>query len=243
MNIKKILIFTILFTSTLFSESRYPYRDIRKPIIQLPQGVTVYISTPARTGSTLLWNIMTYLFEDRAVNAKNSRVKKTHEFTQKTKKNLIFTSIRDPLDIYASLLNMYKFTHSQLKAQGYCPMVYNDADITFVYEKLANNQFEYIFDILEQKIEVSIPVEEKKKIIKYFNTDSVKKITKRLPNKSKGSNTIWHPVLLFHKTHINNSDWRTSLDYKLAKALYKKTYKVRKAWGYPDIDIDAAYGR
>ena len=104
------LCFFCLFLTKCFCS--YPYRDIRRPIIKLYDNSQIFSLSTRRSGSTLIYNILNYLFEDKSYlyNHRNRkyriRVKKSYKLKTNTfipgQTVYIFQTIREPLNILAS---------------------------------------------------------------------------------------------------------------------------------------------
>ena len=197
--------FLLFFCFTFLYSESYPYRDISCPIIKLDEGANIYIITPMRTGSTLIFNIIKYLFEDKRVEINKGRVKKRHApINNYTHKEIIFTCIRNPLSILASLKNV------GLEMSIIDPIKSHELTrkncgklVVFKYEEFQNNNFEYIFNILESNLNIQICKKEKDFIEKNFNLLKMKEIQNRY-NKFSKHDRITH----IHGNHINNSDYR-----------------------------------
>jgi len=113
---KFFLLFFLTYSLLRGEELRYPYRDIHAPLFALAPGVRIVVSSPPRTGSTLVYNILQYLFEDRSClfSDQGKRVKKMHTLRPllKEKETLhqlyLFCPLRDPMSQFASLLRIGK---------------------------------------------------------------------------------------------------------------------------------------
>ncbi|MCH9621209.1 MAG: hypothetical protein S4CHLAM20_06270 [Chlamydiia bacterium] len=231
---------------SLFASEPYPYRDIKNPPIKLPDDIIIFHLSGGRTGSTLIFNVLTYLFEDNVksnVHDFNARVIKRHcpleagrSKTFKKKRIIITTSHREPLNMVASEENTGKrviflrdtialLDHTNLKIIKKIP---------FKYELFQNDQFDHIFETLEAALDLTIPEYAKANARKFFSIKEMKKIASRYKNFSQYDDQITN----IHGKHIYGSDWRKDLSLETAIKAYNLNYNLRKKWGYQDIDVE-----
>jgi hypothetical protein len=249
-------LFIFLFSNiSLLCADSYIYRDINRPIIQTKPNCKIIQSGPYRTGSTLIYNILKYLFEDKTIEnmgGQSSKVIKIHGLTkdayiglkERCLKPYIIITIRHPLNAAASLATLSKNKGIGLPDQlinehiNQYKSIYNDTQylydsndfICLYYEEFENN-FEYIFKQIETFFEIRIPEKEKLFIMQTFNKSSVEKHIKHLTNFSQ-----WHAQTHFHGSHITNSDF-TKIESKEIKEKLKRMYADSiNIWGYEIIN-------
>lgn len=243
------MIFFIFLLSTCFCHCDYPYRNIHEPIIQLDNDIQVIQIAGPRTGSTLIFNVLNYLFEDKNYDwesAGEMRVRKKHSFhrwSRLNKKHLyLIQTIRDPLNIIVSQYLKDK----TVKLRTYDPMSmihrikklnrHTFKHLVLRYEDFDHDNFTYIFTKLEEFFHVTIPAKEKNKIQEMFCLKAMKKISDK-----QGDFSSIDPYTQVHGNHINHSDFSTFFSYRQAKKIYQFNYGLRKKWGYPDLNLKKIY--
>lgn len=240
-------IITFHALTQLFCVEAYIYRDINKPIIQLKENYIIQQLGPYRTGSTLIYNILKYLFEDKAISGLESykhKVVKFHQYPigfyrhlkMKNIKPFIVITIRHPLNSAASIINidenidLYHLRDQYTSIYDNTINLFDPNDfICLFYEDFENN-FHYIFNKIEAFFKVKIPKKEKRFILKTFNKNVVQKHIKHL----NGHNE-WHPQTHFHGNHISNSSFTRIKDVNLKQDLRDLLSKSMHIWGYADI--------
>lgn len=243
----KTIIGILLSVSSLFCS--YPYRDIHQPIIKLPSKTQVLQLGNPRTGSTVIFNVLNYLFEDKNYmyySNTSMRVMKIHSLNEWRNKGVnqvyIIQTIRDPLDMIASYHKKdgrfpkdYIDPIERVKANKKLEncIVYH---IILRYEDFDQNNFTYIFDTLEIEMGIHIPDEEKEKIASIFS----KKAMLEIANSHKDFSTF-DRFTGIHGNHLTNAKFFELFSYKQAKEFYEKSYSLRKKWGYPDLDLTQIY--
>ena len=159
------------------------------------------------------------------------------------KKNvMICHCIRDPMDIIASLKKTGKDIHS-FKLKNLINCIPNTTShhfkiITFKYEKFKNNQFDYIYKVIEKGFNVTIDENTKKEIENHFSISSLKKISSNFSDFS-----TYDKATGIHGNHINNSSWEKSLTLEESLYFYKTYYLLRKEFGYNDLNIEKMWWR
>lgn len=217
----------------------YPYRDIHKPPIELAGDIRIIQISPARTGSTLIYNVLRYLFENSEDG--NQIVMKSHDardLTTKTlagKRLILCKTIRDPLNIMASRKKA-GFQHYNMRVidplSNIKVKINAIKSLTFKYESFSNDRFDYIFNIIENRFDVHISKFHKDEIRKYFSLCEMKKIQDTLSNFNE-----WDHDTGIHGKHINDVNWKRDLTLKEAIGIYELNYDLRRAWGYPPLDV------
>ena len=236
----------LLFCFLLYSQN-YPYREIKSPPIELEADVSIVQLSPARTGSTLIYNVLNYLFEDNQIGSgTNARVIKTHNIKDleredlKKKRILLCKTVREPLNVIASRkLAKIPYNIRGIKDQilSMDKKKVNILNIlTFRYESFEKDQFDYIFSVIEEGLEIKIAEDIKAYVAKIFCIDSMKK----LQGKLKDFNDF-EQITGLHGNHIRESDWRRHLKLIEALEAYRQNYELRRAWGYPLFNVEKAW--
>lgn len=250
----KIFLIFLISLNTLFCD--YPYRDIKKPVFHLNENAQIIQLSTARTGSTLIYNILNYLFEEHNYHIDSEEkinVLKLHSLfdwkqpdkTEEFGKTDVFLvqTIREPLNIVTSHFLKDKFRiYRVCNPMDELPLIeraeaYNFHHLCLKYENFDNDNFNYIFEEIEHFFSITIPKEEKKKIESYFCKKTMKSITKKYTSFKQVD-----PFTSIHGNHMNNADFRSVLSFAFASYVYKTNQALRKQWGYPDLDLKKIYG-
>ncbi|MCH9621208.1 MAG: hypothetical protein S4CHLAM20_06260 [Chlamydiia bacterium] len=238
----KNIIICLIFTSLVYCDLIYPYRDIKNPPISLDEDIAIIQLGPMRSGTTIIYNILKYLFEDECVNVHSfGKVTKMHILEDlpyhvfKKKKMIVCCTFRDPMNVIASVkragLNHKKVTD---RAKSLNNSYFNIKKIiNFKYESFENDQFEYVFNKLENELNIKISTETRNEIQTHFSKNRMKEICSRYSNFGG-----YDKITGFHGSHINNSDWRNTFNLKQALEIYHLNIDLRRKWGYSDIDVE-----
>lgn len=95
--------------------------------------------------------------------------------------------------------------------------------LTFQYEKMCNDNFSYMFDLIEDGLHIFLPEDEKAFIENHFNKMEMIKIQKKFKSFKK-----YDPVTGIHGKHIKKKSYSPEITLQL----YEDTYELRKKWGY-----------
>ena len=149
---------------------------------------------PIRTGSTVLWQMLDYLFEDRTYNKnkwKNPNyVVKAHKLHKKYVKegNVYLITIRNPLEAIASTIRVRFFEQPLSETFEMITLlmidmfeqvykIQNDPNVyVFRYENFHNN-YEIFLDKIEEIFEIKIKDEHKAEMLKKFSREGNLKIS------------------------------------------------------------------
>lgn len=230
----------------------YPYRDITKPIFPLPAGVRIFQISPPRTGSTLIFNILQYLFEDTLAmhyTNRNKRVYKGHGSSSIRDDNIYFVStIRNPLDALASwvcanekLDDNRRAIVNERKLMGHARFIlshYNsfyrlskslpsDKILILKYEIFDKN-FEYVYSELENFFHISIDSQTRESINKYFNKDAMKSLASEYQSYNN-----YHPYIGIHGKHINYVNWKVNIPPEFHDLILNQFKDVLLLFDYP----------
>ena len=239
------LFVAIIFCFTTLS-SAYPFRQIEHPPLHLDKHIKIVVLASDRTGSTLLYNVLNYLFEDQEgfCTNTNKRVLLLHSLPRNLassldpKQTILITTIRDPLDIVASRKCVYeKLTTKQYGCKDPIedlpfPKEEALATATFRFERFYQNDFSYLFDTLEKALEITISPELQTKITSLFNYKEMRKVAKKYHDPRQSD-----PYLGIHGRHINRARWRNDLSYKEVWRTFKKNFALREKWGYDNCKM------
>lgn len=177
------------------------YHNRSKQYSKNPYKKIIQVSSP-RTGSTVVYNILRYLFEDKrnlnkeGFNNFNMNVIKSHELKEEilNKDYTYVVTIRDPVDTIYSNCKIYfkkevpqhKIDHcvyyyfyflqqvEKYKSEGY-------KFILLRYEDFCD-KFDSIFDRLEKHFSIKIDQKDKEYIDKAFSKQNVLDFIKKYPN-------------------------------------------------------------
>lgn len=198
----------LLMTTSLclrgeISQARYP----------LPSDALIVQLSLPRTGSTLLFNILQYLFESGDQN----RVIKTHTFShipthiKKDKTIYLVSSLRSPLDQLASRILTFNidpketnFLLREVKAlvkhqkKLIRTVTKQKHSLLLNYDQFSD--FDYLFDNLERFFEIHIAEEDRAYIRKNFCKESFQKVSDALQDY-----TQIDPLTNLHGNHIHQS--------------------------------------
>lgn len=183
----------------------------------------IIIFSPPRTGSTLVYNIFKSVFTDKVIT-------KTHEFVYNTN-DLFVVTIRHPYNSILSILMCKEQTtepvnNNNLTYAIYDFMTYGGKDyinnitniltckniIVLNYDKFVHN-YDYIFQIIENKIGMTISNSQKIKIYDKNNITSVNNLTNQFNSfKEYCSDTQ------YHGKHISKYEGMTDYTQILSKS-------------------------
>ena len=258
-SIIKAVFFLLFFSSkALFAENNsfyadssfyYPFRDISDPIIKDKRFERIIVLSGLRVGSTLMFMILQYLFEDTLEDHEsfNKKVTKAHGIGNKQLSILqhpntyVVVPTRNPIDSFCSLVKaLQKFTSeealllvdSELKLYKELKKTLQQLDnnrvLKFKYEEF-NENFLNIFKELEDRFQLKISDDEKAKINTLFSKESVRNYFKEFTEFSERNH-----ILGVHGHHIS-SDKRTLEDLfpeETVKIIHEKLSPVAAYFGY-----------
>lgn len=231
-----------LQSSTIDSSlsSSYPFRDISEPIVKDDRFEKIIILSPLRVGSTLLYMVFQYLFEDQLEGhlSYNKKVVKSHKIID-SELHLIddpntyfIVPVRNPVDAFCSLVkteNKTKLTHNEIiDILNTTKKSYEELNKTlkkidpkrilfFKYEEF-NQDFSTIFKALEGRFQITISAEEQDKVNLLFSRDAVKHYFQKFRSFKE-----YDEILGVHGNHIS-SDRRTA-EQLFSKKMLSKIYK------------------
>ncbi len=256
--LKFILLFS-LFLVPLYSTE---YLDINDQIAnrtqQYPTGkyTKLVVFSPMRTGSTLLFNVLRFLFEDiRAINQStfeknvpHSKVGKTHAKFPPNKNLFVFIPVRNPIDAcYSKWRIQSKNKHNyqvneieldsivrdyihELKGAELMGTSHYPNAMCLRYEYFVDN-FDYLFNVIEKTFSIKIDVRDKNLIKRVLSKENVTANTNKY-NSFNNYSQITH----FHGEHIDPKttppEVEKNLKVRIANKL-KSYHHVLVKWGYP----------
>ena len=193
------------------------------------------IACPIRSGSTLLYNIVKNIFIDKPVI-------KSHHFTHDPDSTYLIT-IRHPYNSIISTLLKNKKTlnksnlNSAIKEyliglNTFLKKIDYDNVIIFRYEKFQNN-YDYIFDKLQKKLNVIITNREE--LNEKFSINNVKEYIKDFNEKNnlKPEFKNYDKKTHFHSNHISQYNGKT--DYKVILKNHEDLLHILKT--HPILNI------
>jgi hypothetical protein len=194
-------------------ELLYPYRDIHSPPFVLDSNIEIVVCSPPRTGSTLVYNILQYLFEDRSClfSDPSKRVKKVHNIQPflKGKTNLqhvyFFCPLRDPLAQFASLVRIGKvsshrkaFQHCLKESFSFLRYFRKFPHFSFLLYENFEADFSSIFVAVEKAFSIHIEEKERECIGSYFSKKALGSIADSMHSFEEVD-----PITGIHGMHIS----------------------------------------
>jgi hypothetical protein len=213
---KKNFLLFLLYCWIGAEELIYPYREIHTPLFSLAPEVSIIVSSPPRTGSTLVYNILQYLFEDRSCEFSNQgkRVKKTHTLRPLLKENrsldqtYIFCPLRDPLSQFSSLLRVGKipnddlqkhFKHCLKESFYFLRHFRTFPHFSFLIYETFEADFSPIFNAIEKEFSIQIKEKERELIRIFFSKEALSSIAKSMNTFEEAD-----PITGIHGLHISS---------------------------------------
>ncbi len=136
--------------------------------------------SPGRSGSTLIWNLLREL---------DCNPKKMHQITYSRKMKIVST-IRDPRDILKSRLLITQkeidktSIDQEINLMLVCGMttltnIFSEPNVLLLKYELFYNDFDYIFDSLENFLHIKIDSNKKKELCDKYDITQMKKISQK----------------------------------------------------------------
>lgn len=213
----------------------------------------ILVCTPYRTGSTLLYNILRFLFENEN-NVKsraaylfpgkklheNIIVYKSHSYPQDLKSTIVISSIRNPVDACFSYLMLKSIQNneasikritetfiSQLKDLEKFQDKYEDL-VILNYEDF-NDDFNFLLKEIENIFSIKIHKKDKGLIKRLFSKNNILKHT------TSNNIGIYDKYTLFHRNHIYNNRISIESEQNIKDKFYnslKNYQEYLNKWGY-----------
>ncbi|MEX0961455.1 MAG: hypothetical protein WDZ28_01195 [Simkaniaceae bacterium] len=223
----------------------YPYREGSYPPFELSENQRILLLTPPRTGSTFVYNILAYLFEDInfshiSHNFNQKRVVKSHTQGVKLRNYdcLFISAKRSPLDMFDSIsrtnhIPMDMQNIKKLKYVSNAKPIYHYLSkkplskvLFLTYEKFVDN-INYLFDELEGFFSIEIPHEMRKKIEQMFSKEEMLKIQNRYKDFSQ-----YDLVTGIHGAHIDKNHDSKNSSALTNSQIKQQFFDIYKMWGY-----------
>lgn len=255
---KKTIFFLFFLESFLFSSE---FIDIGCAINQRTQQYltgdykNIYVVSPPRTGSTYIYNILRYLFENDKTKMKSfwgneynvHKVAKLHNFIEQDQENAIIIPIRDPL--YA-IFSLYRISNEkslinddEINEEIIEGLVKNYTDFLYQYAFILSNTDEYLLIRYEnffnkmsyviKKLEefFSIKIHEKDKFFleKILSRNNVLANIEKYQTFEK-----YDPLSGFHGNHIQTIK-HPEKEGRIFRVIFEHLEKHREIieiWGY-----------
>jgi hypothetical protein len=184
------------FLGAICSETLYS-RKLSTPPIKLKKNTKIWIFSPCRTGSTLVYNVLKYLCEDEGANSfsgHEKRVVKSHEnFDVQGREGYVFITLRNPFEAVKSFCNLrgirqrwYALDMAQLLCKQYRELhaFYNYVDLgctkkILIYEEFEDN-LPFLLNQIEKVFNQKISLFDRNEINSFFNRGAMKKISDKL---------------------------------------------------------------
>ncbi len=210
------------------SEGVYLFRDIQKPIASLEVTEKIIVLSTPRTGSTLVYMIFQYLFEDTIAlrGDFNKKIVKTHDMQECDNyltahpNTYLVIPIRNPMESLLSKikilssLNLLPSTDSfilslarshvkeQLELLEFIQKHQSEKLLILHYENFHSDLYS-ILSLAETSFQIVISETEKTKILSLFSKESITELSKQFPSFAKQD-----PVTGLHGGHIQNDTTR-----------------------------------
>lgn len=244
----------ILVVVVFFNLSIHANEEIENPIdiatciknrnkqYSLNEYENIWVISPVRTGSTLIYNVLRILFESED---SNSKVYKCHyvESIPKDKRCLCVFTLREPRESCFSWYRVHKNNLiidrewvrrwvEMLACQWGMLNQLQDQKIDFIilkYEKFVEN-LDYVFNNLESTLSISIDDQDRALIKRALSKENVLKNIKKIDSFDK-----WDPILLFHGKHVDQNEISDNekeyIEQLINECLLDFDY-IFKQWGY-----------
>jgi hypothetical protein len=209
----------------------------------------IHLCTPPRTGSTFVYNVLRFLFENENQKPwesnKENLIVKSHLSSQFEKRGIFVVTIRNPIDaciseyrVQCSISNkilpikiLDEIFNKQIKFMYDLDKIHEATPSMLIlqYEKFQNN-FNYIFDELESFFSISIADKDKDFLKRCLNKTNVLANTKHYK-----SFNDFDKFSTFHGNHIDIGELPpTIIDLVKEDLLLKlNSHKaLLKRWGY-----------
>lgn len=241
-------VFLSLFAKSSAPPLSYPFRDISQPVVKDYRFQQIIILSTNRVGSTLVYMIFQYLFEDTLKDheAFGKKVVKCHvldpsSLLLRQPRTYFVIPVRNPIDAFCSLLKAFgvfdekgvlkllnEFVDYHLEFKKTIDVLNKRRSIFLRYEEF-NERFDVIFDTLKQRFDIEISAEEKEKINIFFSKDAV-------TGYAKDFNSFYErdSVIGVHGNHIS-PDRRTLeelLPERTVIEIYRKLIPILNMYGY-----------
>lgn len=253
-----LFIFFLLFScSSLFAEESFI--DLRTFVSERTQqysfrgGEKIYLNTPIRTGSTLVFNVLRFLFENESQqpfeNQLSNLVVKFHVPTLFDHRAMYICTLRNPLDAALSAYWAFSNAHGALLPFSSLDDIVEGQIEAFKYlDGLAERGFSYLvlryedfvanfeslFSSLEQEFAIVIDPKDRAFLKKALSKENVNKNIERFSSFSE--HDAYH---YFHGNHIRQEDPSEPYLLFVKQAILSRLSEhadLFKRWGY-DIDF------
>ena len=229
----------------LYRTQKYPLKNNKK----------IHLITPPRTGSTFVFNVLRFLFEEDDVISKkvvlylarpDQNVIKNHSFKRWNENTeLIVSTIRNPIDSCFSLvvflqnrkgLKISQNNHltSEIKRLVKHTMniweqlgiISETYPISFLKYEDFNDNLGRLFNILEKNMAINIHTKDKFLIEQNFSKASVKKYLKE--NETKKQNKELVELTGFSHTHVEGYNYLSPMEiYAIKKSIKNELFLYR----------------
>ncbi len=248
----RLTLLFIFFILTLQSEE---YVDINAQISLRTQQYStgsyekIIVSSPPRTGSTLVFNVLRFLFEDQAVfdqstyNKKisNAKVEKTHTISYPKENQFVFIPIRNPIDACYSNYRIFhkdrhilevleEITEPYIQSLIFIESLNKYPNVVCIkYEDFLDN-FDYLFDLIEKIFSITIHDYDKNLIAHALSKENVLANIQQYPSFNE-----YHPATHLHGEHIDLKVTPQKAQDRIKARIREKLKpyeEVLKKWGY-----------
>lgn len=247
----QILVFFLLFSNqpSGYCEKTLSFTDkltIRNKKYPSGNYTKIVQFGPHRTGTTLVYNVLRYLFEDDSCmkingfcNFKN-KVIKTHvtHYFQNWKDEIYFVTIRNPIDTIYSHYFHHHYTDAKNSIPEYTAAImkeYKEIDILqklgkqvvlLKYEEFSKD-IDVIFSSIEKAFSITIDENDKNHLRTTLSKESVLAYSNQI---AKFNN--WDRVTHIHGSHINDGKKENlAVKESIKKSLFPYTDLLKK-WDY-----------
>lgn len=213
------------------------------------QETKIYLSTPPRTGSTLVYNVLRFLFEPEnhnnwEMNASNL-ITKNHETNLVPKDGLFVFTMRNPVEACMShyrvccsdqnailpLKILDEILKMQVNSLRYLNKLIskNKKVLVLKYESFVDN-FDSLFESIENSFRINISLTDKDIIKSALNKENVSKHIEGFSSFSQ-----YDELSLFHGLHINHGEFSEEFEAIVRADIISRIQpyiREFKKWGY-----------
>lgn len=252
----RALLAILLYSGCTYAEEFLDFKtqmENRTRIYPLENYERIYIISPSRTGSTVVCNVMRFLFEPQLVETVSSPDQKVHRShllpehlyqshqrgePLKDDGTLYFYTKRHPVEICFSLYRINYHSRNLQKIAGLAmghfrnmSPVINDRPnfVPLEYEDF-NENFDYLFSVVERELKITIFEEDKILLKKMLSKENVIHQVEHLDNFNQ-FDTYNH----FHGNHIDRGEISKDEELSLKNQfleLLRPHQKIIEHWGY-----------
>lgn len=231
--------------------------ELRTQQYTLNKYEKIILLSPYRTGSTYIYNILRYLFENNehkysphwGQDHELRKVCKHHSLNFDNDNSFFFITIRNPLDSCVSLYRVLSESHSNNSSEKISIIDIVEQQVSLLYEVDSVFQFyqnfhilyyedfidnlDYIYEVIETSLAIKIDNFDKEFLKKVMNRENVIANIKKFPTFNESD-----PSSLLHGNHIQlcpSEDINGKATLAAILEELKKHRTIIEKWGYAHI--------